>query len=149
MQIEEAIKQKSFKNEYHKVGVNIIYTASWIQFHHSRLLKEFGLSGAQYNVLRILRGSHPKPVTVNDIIDRMLDKSSNASRIVEKLRLKDLVERVVCPEDRRAVNVKIKDAGLQLLAEIDKHDDDLSAGIGKLTSDEANLLSNLLDKLRG
>jgi DNA-binding MarR family transcriptional regulator len=149
MRIEEAIKQKSFKNEFHKVGVNILYTASWIDLNNSKLLKEFGLSGAQYNVLRILRGSFPKPVTVNDIIDRMLDKSSNASRIVEKLRIKGLAERVVCKEDRRAVNVMINEAGLELLNQIDKHEEKLSTGIGKITAEEAAVLNNLLDKIRG
>jgi DNA-binding MarR family transcriptional regulator len=148
MNIEQAIKQKSFKDEFHKAGVNILYTASWLSLNQAQVFKRYGLTGPQFNVLRILRGSNPKPATINEIIERMLDKSSNASRIVEKLRIKKLVERVVCPEDRRAVNVRITKEGLDLLAQIDNEQEQLGAGFNVLTEEEAKTLNCLLDKLR-
>jgi DNA-binding MarR family transcriptional regulator len=148
MKIEEAIQQKNFKSEYQKAAINIIFTSSWLNLKHSKVFKEYGITPAQFNVLRILRGKHPEPATVNYVIERMLDKSSNASRIVEKLRLKKLVDRVQCAEDRRAVNVLITKKGLDLLSKIDAQEDQLAVGIGKLSESEAKALNELLNKLR-
>jgi DNA-binding MarR family transcriptional regulator len=148
MKIEEAIRQKKFKSEFQKAAINIIYTASWINNKHTHLFKEYNITPAQYNVMRILRGKHPEPATVNYLIDRMLDKSSNASRIVEKLRLKKLVERVVCPEDRRAVNVLVTAKGLDILTKIDHEEEKLAAGIGKISETDAKKLNELLNKIR-
>ena len=148
MKIEEEIKQYIFKSIYQKALISILYTASWINLRQIQVFKKFGLTPAQYNVLRILRGQYPKVVTVNLINDRMLDKSSNGSRIVEKLRVKKLVERVTCPEDRRAVNVVITTSGLDLLNEMDKIETELSTGVNKLTQAEASRLNDLLDKIR-
>lgn len=150
MEIGKEIKQSKFRNEYHKMVVNILFTSSWLNSLHTAGLKPYGISTQQYNLLRILRGQHPKPATVNLLIDRMLDKSSNASRLVEKLRLKKLVERAVCPEDRRAVNVVITQKGLDLLQELDKLEQRLSKDFGMVLSEkEAQQLNALLDKLRG
>ena len=148
MKIEDEIKQPVFKNEYQKAVINILYTASWLNLEQTQVFKKYGLTPPQYNVLRILRGQHPNPVTVNLIIERMLDKSSNASRIVEKLRIKKLVKRVICPEDRRAVNVLITQQGLDLLLEMDTLEKNFWGGINSLTSQEAIILSDLLDKIR-
>jgi DNA-binding MarR family transcriptional regulator len=148
MKIEEAIQQKNFKSEYQKAAINIIFTSSWLNLKHSKVFKEHGITPAQFNVLRILRGKHPEPATVNYVIERMLDKSSNASRIVEKLRIKKLVDRVQCAEDRRAVNVLITKKGLDLLSKIDAQEDQLAVGIGKLSESEAKTLNELLNKLR-
>lgn len=92
MKIEDAIKQSKFKNEYEKLVVNILYTAGWIELEISRIFKEYGITIQQYNILRILRGQYPKPATINMLIDRMIDKMSNASRLVDKLLAKKLVE---------------------------------------------------------
>ena len=148
MKLEEEIKQKAFKNPYQKLMVNILYTGSWIQLMESGLLKEHKLTLPQYNVLRILRGKHPEPVTVNDIIERMLDKSSNASRIVDKLSAKKLAERKVCKKDKRAVDVIITRNGLKLLEEIDKEIPKWEKKLKAITPVEAETLNNLLDKLR-
>lgn len=148
MKIEDAIKQPVFKNEYQKAVINILYTASWINLRQTHIFKKFGVTPAQYNALRILRGQYPNPATVNLIIDRMLDKSSNASRIVEKLRIKKLVERVTCPQDRRAVNILITQTGLNLLIEMDKIEKEFAEGVNNLTAEETNVLNNLLDKIR-
>lgn len=149
MSIENDIQQKSFKSPYQKVLVNLMYTDSWLSARQATLLKPFGITQAQYNVLRILRGQYPKPATVNLIIERMLDKMSNASRLVDKLLLKKLVERKTCPKDRRAVDVLITQEGLDLLTVLDKHVSDWEVNLSGLTESEAEQLSNLLDKMRG
>lgn len=149
MDIGKEIKQSKFRNEHHKMLVNILFTSGWLDSKHACNLKPYGISSQQYNILRILRGQHPKPATVNLLIERMLDKNSNASRLVEKLRLKKLVERATCPEDRRAVNVLITQKGLDLLTEIDKHETSFLKELKNLTEKEAEQINLLLDKLRG
>ena len=149
MQIEKEIKQDKFKNEYHKLSVNILYTGSWLSIKNQVHLKPFSLTYQQYNILRILRGQYPNPATVSLLIDRMLDKMSNASRLVEKLRQKKLVERRTCKKDRRAVDVIITEKGLHLLTEIETHDPEWEKVFTALTVAEAKELNNLLDKLRG
>ena len=148
MGLEEDIKQRKFKNQYQKAGINLAFTYSFMVNRNMRMLKKFGLTLPQFNILRILRGQHPKFTTVNYLIDRMLDKSSNASRIVEKLRAKNLVERRVSELDRRAVDISITQAGLNLLALIDKIEHEFYFGIDSLTEEEATLLNELLDKGR-
>lgn len=149
MEIGKEIKQTKFKNEYQKLLINILFTSGWLSAKHTSSLKPYGISTQQFNILRILRGQHPKPATVNLLIDRMLDKNSNASRLVEKLRIKKLVDRAVCPDDRRAVNVVITQKGLDLLEELDKLDLNLSKEMKNISEKEAALISSLLDKLRG
>ena len=148
MEIGKEIKQEKFKNEHHKMLINILFTSSWLSSKHACSLKPYGISVQQYNILRILRGQHPMPVTINLLIERMLDKNSNASRLVEKLRLKKLVERAICPNDRRAVNVVITQKGLSLLTELDKQEELFLKELKNLNAREAELLSSLLDKLR-
>ena len=149
MGIAAEIKQKNFKNEYSKSLINIIYTNSWLQTQQLELFKESGLTTPQFNILRILRGQHPEPSTVNLLIDRMLDKSSNASRIVDKLESKGLVTRKQCKDDRRAVDVFISDQGLALLAELDTNLGKFEQELRNLNEEEAKELNALLDKLRG
>lgn len=149
MEIGKEIKQSKFKSEYHKMFINILFTSGWLAAKDSAHLKPYGISTQQFNILRILRGQHPKPATVNLLIDRMFDKNSNASRLVEKLRLKKLVERATCPDDRRAVNVIITQKGLDLLAEIDKQETSFLKELKNLSEKEAEQINILLDKLRG
>ena len=149
MEISKEIKQTKFKNEYQKMLINILFTSGWLSSKHTCNLKPYGISTQQFNILRILRGQHPKPATVNLLIDRMLDKNSNASRLVEKLRIKKLVERAVCPEDRRAVNVIITQKGLNLLEELDKKDSAIFKELKNVSEKEAATINALLDKLRG
>ncbi len=150
MSIEADIKQNTpFKSPYHRVMVNLIYTSNWIADSQTRMLKPFGLTIQQYNVLRILRGQFPNPVKVSDITERMLDKMSNASRLVDKLVAKKLVLRTECPSDRRAVDVVITDAGLDLLKRLDVYQGEWDSGQrDKLSENEAIQLSALLDRLR-
>lgn len=149
MKLEAEIKQKKFASEHHKAIVNIIYTANCINNVHIRFLKTFGISGQQFNILRILRGQYPKPVMISLLIDRMLDKMSNASRLVEKLRQKGMVERRVANSDRRAVDVIITNKGLNLLSELDKVSDLGLGMMDNISAHEADQLNRILDKMRG
>ena len=150
MSIETDIKQSTpFKSSYHRVIVNLIYTTNWLADSQTQLLKPFKLTIQQYNVLRILRGQFPNPIKVSDITERMLDKMSNASRLVDKLVIKKLVLRTECPSDRRAVDVVITEKGLELLKQLDALQGEWDALLqDKLTVDEATALSHLLDRLR-
>jgi DNA-binding MarR family transcriptional regulator len=89
MKIEKAINQKAFKNPHQKAHINVLYTASWLSQQNAKVLKPFQISWQQFNILRILRGMAPQPATVKLLTERMIDKTSNASRLVEKLKRKD------------------------------------------------------------
>jgi DNA-binding MarR family transcriptional regulator len=149
MRLEEEIKQlKKFNSEYEKLSLNILYTASWIEANNIQRLKPFGISPQQYNVLRILRGSAPKPLMLGDIASRMIDKNSNATRLVEKLRLKDFVKREICETNRRQVDILITQKGLSLLLEIDKELDSWITSLKALNIEQAESVNNALDKIR-
>jgi len=148
MKIEEEIAQHTFKNKKHKALVNIIYTFNWIYERQLSFLKPFGLTIQQFNILRILRGQNPKPATVKLLKERMLDKMSDASRLVEKLRTKNLVDRRICDKDRRNVDVMITGKGLELLKIIDERENEGSDLLKNFSDEELDLLNNLLDKIR-
>lgn len=145
--IEELIKQSKFKNESHKATVSLLYTANMLSYYHENFFGKFGLTMQQFNVLRILRGQHPKPCTINLIRDRMLDRMSDASRIVERLRKSGFVERVTSEKDRRAVDVIITAKGLEILTEIDGLQNDLDFPMSTLSETEKLQLNGLLDKV--
>ena len=149
MDLEKEINQKKFRSDAHKLGVNIIYTFNWLNALNSTLLKPYKITSQQFNVLRILRGQKPNPSSVKLIRERMLDKMSDASRIVEKLRVKGLVERTICPNDRRSCEVLITENGISLLQKIDKHSQDFDNLFIALNQSEINQINFLLDKLRG
>jgi len=147
--IGEEIRQKKFLSEYHKMTLNIVYTGNWITSINGERLKKHRLSPPQFNILRILRGQHPQPATVNLLIERMLDKMSNASRLVDKLKEKGLVAREISANDRRACDVVITKKGLDLLSKIDKEQEEWEESFSGITKSEAKELNRLLDKLRG
>ncbi|WCL80156.1 MarR family transcriptional regulator [Saprospira sp. CCB-QB6] len=151
MKIEEEInQQRPFRDMYQKVGVNILFTASWLSKLQTDVLKPYGLSVQQFNILRILRGMRGKPATVKLLTERMIDKTSNASRLVEKLQRKGLVERKSCKQDRRRVDIYIKEEGLKVLAEASANlEAQMAERMSHLEPDEAGQLSDLLDQLRG
>jgi DNA-binding MarR family transcriptional regulator len=149
MRLEDEIKQKEFKNEYQKSLVNIIYTFNWLDTKFKDFFKTYDLTSQQFNILRILRGQHPKPCTINLLKDRMLDKMCDASRIVERLRVKNLLERTQCPNDRRSVDIIISDKGLKLLELIDNNIEPLHNTLNSLSPEEIKKLNDLLDKARG
>jgi DNA-binding MarR family transcriptional regulator len=146
--IEEAIKQKKFENEFHKLTINVMYSASWFQSRHLQIFKPYGISGQQYNILRILKGQYPNPAPLKLLTERMIDKMSNTSRLVEKLLKKGLVERTICEGNRRQVDIRITQVGIDLLKEVTKKMDMDSSRLITLTEKEAKQLNLLLDKLR-
>ena len=149
MPIEKDIKQEKFETEYQKVAVNILFTSSWLYNTNAMRLKAFGVTPEQFNVLRILRGSHPKKMMLSDIAGRMIDKSSNATRLVEKLKQKGLVKREICEDNRRQVDIMITSKGLDLLARIDKDSDSWATMLRNISKTEAQELNRILDKVRG
>jgi len=149
MSIEQAIKQERFGNEYEKAAVNILFTGSWLANRNSARLKKHGITPEQYNVLRILRGSHPKSRMLAEVTARMIDKSSNCTRLVEKLRQKGLLKREICETNRRQVDITILDNGLALLRKIDSEAQQWLSSLKNITKAEAQELNRILDKLRG
>ena len=150
MGISEDIKQEKFKSELSKAIINIVYTNSWLNTRQTGLFKRLWFDHASVQCIENTPGSNtPKPATVNLLIERMLDKSSNASRIVDKLEAKKLVIRKQCSNDRRAVDVLISDAGLDLLKKIDSKLDRWESDLSGLTETECAQLNQLLDKMRG
>jgi len=148
MKLEKAIKQDKFSSPYQKLIVNLAYTNSYVTSLLADTLKPFDLSMQQFNVLRILRGQHPKPVSVNNITERMIDRMSNASRLVEKLRKKGLVDRSVCEHDRRQVDVFITEAGLETLSQLDEGMPEVWDKFKHLDPKNVSKFNDFLDQLR-
>jgi DNA-binding MarR family transcriptional regulator len=147
--IEEEIKQqKKFSSVYEKAAVNILFTGSWLYNMNAARFKKYDITPEQYNVLRILRGAYPKPLMLSDISCRMLEKNSNATRLVEKLRLKGYVKRELCPTNRRQVDIVITEEGLSLLTKLDNESEDWLNSLKSITKAEAQELNRILDKLR-
>ena len=149
MKIEEEIRQSKFQDEYQKLVINLLFTSGWMNVQHLKFFRNYGISLQQFNVLRILRGQYPNPASVNLIMERMLDKTSNASRLVDKLELKKLVERKICKTDRRQVDVLITESGLELLRQIDTHYEEIIDTYRRISEKEAHQVNDILDKLRG
>lgn len=148
MTIEDELDQNSFGSEFVRADVNLLYTASWLTTEKNKFLKAYGISIQQFNILRILKGQKDKPATVKLLMERMVDKQSNASRLVDKLEHKKLVSRRASTRDRRKVDIYISERGLALLQEISPLVKGSVSSVKTLTEDEARLLNALLDKLR-
>ena len=149
MRIDDEIQSTKFEDNYHKAVINVFYTDSWLSNVIRPYFEKHNLTNQQFNILRILRGQYPQPATVNLLKERMIDKMSDASRIVDRLVQKQLVTRCTNNKDRRAVDIRISDTGMAILEKMDvefKAKDFLKKN---LTEEEAGVLSNLLDKLRG
>jgi len=148
LKLEDEIQQKKFKNETQKLAINLTYTHNWLNAHYSAMFRTSDITMQQFNVLRILRGQYPNPCSVKLIKERMLDRMSDASRIVDKLKAKGLVDRRECPVDRRSVDILITDKGLDLLKSMDNVDENFKSVFKTLTDEEMRTLNHLLDKLR-
>ena len=149
MEIEKEIYNRKFENSHQKAVVNLLYTYGWITNLLRLLLNKHNVTLQQYNILRILRGQHPNPATINILKERMLDKMSDASRIVERLVQKDLVIRCVSEKDRRAVDILISQNGLDILKKLDTEISLKAMLSNNISEEEASTLSGLLDKMRG
>lgn len=149
MKLEDEIHQhKGFQDQWEKLVLNIIFTGNWINTYQHHQLKQYDLTPEQYNILRILRGQHPEPASVNLLKARMLNKMSNASRLVEKLRQKGFAKREECQKDRRQVEVCITDKGLELLKTIENQELTPKQRFQHLSEEEASQVNDLLDRLR-
>ena len=148
MSLEQDIKQEKFADEHEKAAINVLFTASWLYNRNASRLRMHDITPEQYNVLRILRGSHPRALMLAEVTSRMIDKSSNATRLVEKLRQKCLLRREVCENNRRQVDIVITDEGLTLLKRIDEDAATWLDSLRIISRDEAKEVNRILDKLR-
>ncbi len=148
MSLERDIHQKNFRNDYHKGILNVLFTHNYLMGKMTDVFKQFDTTMQQYNVLRILRGQYPRPATVNLIKERMVEKMSDTSRIVERLRIKGLIQRDLGKTDKRSVEITITEKGLELLDRMQSPVDDMDRFLGALTDSEAYELNRLLEKVR-
>ncbi|MFN8153219.1 MAG: MarR family transcriptional regulator [Bacteroidia bacterium] len=146
--LQEAIHQRKFRNIHQEVQINIIYTSSWIVDIHQKIFKKYGLSSQQYNVLRILRGALPEALSLGLIKSRMLDRMSDTSRIVERLRKSGLIKRTTNSSDRRVAKITISEKGLALLSEMESEEKNMDKVSHALTDEEIAMLNQLLNKMR-
>lgn len=144
MTLEEELKTSKFKSHKHKAILNILFTAGFIETKINTFLKKYGLTHQQYNLLRILKGSFPKPLSGLDIQSRMIDRMSNVSRLLDKLKDKNLIHRNICPSDRRMVEVSLTEAGIALLESIEID----NVPEVDLSEEKAEVIANLLDEIR-
>jgi DNA-binding MarR family transcriptional regulator len=150
MKLEDELKMQKFQSPCQRATLNILFTAGWLAEKFNTVLKPYGISEQQYNVLRILRGQKGKTANLFMIQERMIHRMSNATRLVEKLRLKNYVKREVCEENRRMINIDITEKGLSVLEEIDLLNKDFETQLYRhLNIKEAIMIGDLLDKLRG
>lgn len=147
MGIENDIQQSCFRNEFQKMGINIIYTANWLNEKIAHILSNEEITQQQYNILRILRGSEC-PLSTLKIRERMLDKMSDTSRIVDRLITKGLVEKNACLKDKRLVDITLTVKGLSLLEKLDQYNDQIDAFLKGVTEKDAQLINLTLDKIR-
>lgn len=146
--INEELHQPKFRNQHQKVQLNILFTAGWIHSKTQQIFKTYGLSHQQYNVLRILKGAFPAVLSLGQIKDRMLDRMSDTSRIVDRLHLAGLLIRSTDVKDRRVANIRISEKGLNLLNEMEKEEANLDHISSQLSVAESEMLNALLDKIR-
>ncbi|MFY8166794.1 MAG: MarR family winged helix-turn-helix transcriptional regulator [Sediminibacterium sp.] len=147
MGIEKEIQQSKFRNEFQKLGINLIYTANWLNEGINRILIKEDITQQQYNILRILRGSN-QPLSTLQIRERMLDKMSDTSRIVDRLITKELVKKNACASDKRLVDIILTEKGSQLVGKLDGLNEQIDALLSGIGEDEAKIANQLLDKLR-
>lgn len=148
MGIDQDIQQAKFRNNYQKAAINLIYTLSWMRERTKAIFEAEDITPQQFNILRILRGSFPQPLSTLQIRERMLEKMSDTSRIVDRLIAKGLVKKLTCKNDRRLVDVIITDKGKKMLERLDTRQDEIDGVLGNLSETEATRLSELLDKIR-
>lgn len=146
--LEEELKQKEFKNEIMKANINVLFTANWLYNKISTKLKPYNITHEQFNVLRILKGSHPTCMCQKDILSRMIAPNSNVTLIVKKLKDKNLINISQSESDKREYQINITNSGLELLNEIDANFKNSNDLISNLSTSEAFHLNALLEKLR-
>lgn len=149
MKIEDAIRQNKFDNQVEKAIVNIIYSYTWLRDTHANILKPYGILMQHFNILRILRGAHPKSMCPGEIKEVMLDKGNDVTRLIDKLVSLGLAERKLCETNRRKMDVDITKEGLELTKKISDELAVISTNIGeRISNKEVSALNDLLDKIR-
>lgn len=148
MKLEHAIKSSKFRNEVHKAGLNILYTAWWLKTMMSKELKEYGLTHEQYNVLRILKGKHPEQICVKEIACRMIEKNSNVPRIIDRLETKKLVKRTSSESDKRETVIVLTPAGINILQHTTERINKLMDHTIGIEPKKAVLLNDILEEIR-
>jgi DNA-binding MarR family transcriptional regulator len=148
VKLEQALKSNKFRNEVHKAGLNILYTAWWLKTMMSKELKEYGLTHEQYNVLRILKGRHPEQICVKEIACRMIEKSSNVPRIIDRLEIKKLVKRTSSGSDKRETVIILTQAGINILQHSTDRINDLMDKTFLVEEKKARLLNEILEEIR-
>jgi DNA-binding MarR family transcriptional regulator len=147
MGIEKDIQQANFRNEYQKMAINLIFTTNWLYEKIGSILANEEITQQQYNILRILRGAE-KPLSTLQIRERMLDKMSDTSRIVDRLLLKGLVEKNACLKDKRLVDITLSKKGKALVDSLDRYNEQIDKVLMGISEQEAVQMNELLDKLR-
>ena len=147
MGIEQDIQQPNFRNEFQKMGINLLFTANWLNEQINKMLAEQGITQQQYNILRILRGSST-PLSTLKIRERMLDKMSDTSRIVDRLIAKELVMKSTCEKDKRLVDITLSPKGLDLVDQLDQYNERIDALLKGINESEAQMMNQILDKIR-
>ncbi|MGB4959704.1 MAG: hypothetical protein WBO36_09520 [Saprospiraceae bacterium] len=149
MEIESVIKQARFKDGYQKAVINLLYTANYIRDAHMQIFSKYKIQGQHYNLLRILKGKHPEPVSPGYMKEVMLDKGRDLTRLIDKLVSLGWVHRCICPNNKRKMNVTLTPVGLQLLEKITQDINRIDDQMKLLSEEEYTTLSHLLDKMRG
>jgi hypothetical protein len=147
MGIEQDIQQPNFRNEFQKMGINLLFTANWLNEQIGKMLSDEGVTQQQYNILRILRGS-ATPLSTLKIRERMLDKMSDTSRIVDRLIAKELVVKNTCEKDKRLVDITLSAKGLDLVDQLDQFNDRIDDLLKGINESEAKTMNQILDKIR-
>jgi len=148
VKLEQAIKSTKFKNEVHKAGLNILYTAWWLKTMTSKELKKHGLTHEQFNVLRILKGKYPEQMCVRDVACRMIEKNSNVPRIIDRLELKKFVKRTTSLNDKRETAISLTEAGINILEVATTKVNKLFDEVIVMEESSAHVLNKLLEKIR-
>ncbi len=147
MTLNTEIHQKTFGNEFQKSAINLIFTSNWVNERMKAIFDRADITSQQFNILRILRGA-AQPLSTLQIRQRMLDKMSDTSRIVDRMIIKGLVKKVVCTTDKRLVDITLCEKGTDLLKTLDTHQDEMDGILKNLSEEEAQTLNQLLDKIR-
>lgn len=149
MKLEEELKMQQFTDNFQRAYLNIIFTANWMEARMQKMLKAYNITAPQFNVLRILRGQKGRPMSAYAIQERMIHRTSNVTRILEKLVEKRLVTRESSPNNRRMIDVKLTEDGLALINSTDEVAVDAYQGVSSALSEEdAGLLGDWLDRIR-
>lgn len=148
MRLEDETKTRQFKSEQNRLTVNIIYTYNWLMARNNKMFEKFGLTLQQFNILRIMRGQYPASCTIQLLKERMMDKQPDVSRLLDRLHQKELIERKVSDNDRRRLDIRISQRGLDLLQQLDPEIKAMESTLDSLTEGELKLINNLLDRLR-